>query len=97
MIDRAHIEALLSGQPTPRHRDEHIQVRVPRRILRRFRELMPMRGALSWFVREALQAFVLEMEGTPQDVVVDTVKRLRADLMQGRTLRMVMDGMEEED
>ena len=97
MIDRAQIEALVAGEPTPRHRYEHIQVRVPRRILRRFRELMPMRGALSWFIREALQAFVREMEDTPQDVVVDTVKRLRADLIQGRTVRMVLDGMEEED
>ena len=86
-----------SGGPPHRKWDEHIQVRVPRRTLRRFRKLMPMRGALSWFVREALLAFVQEMEDTPQDVVVDTVKRMHQDLKGGRSMRMFMRHAEEED
>ncbi len=86
-----------SGRPPHRKWDEHIQVRVPRRTLRRFRKLMPMRGALSWFVREALLAFVQEMEDTPQDVVVDTVKRMHQDLKGGRSMRMFMRHAEEED
>ncbi len=92
------IEGLVNDGRAPSRRwDEHIQVRVPRRTLRRFRKLMPMRGALSWFVREALSAFVQEMEDTPQDVVVDTVKRMHQDLKGGRSMRMFMRHAEEED
>ena len=91
MIDRAQIEALVAGEPTPRRRYEHIQVRVPRRILRRFRELMPMRGSLSWFVREALQAFVLEMEGTPQEFVGETVEHMKEDIVRGRLVRKYIE------
>ena len=98
MVDLKDIEALVnSGRATTRQRDEHIQVRVPRRTLRRFRKLMPMRGALSWFVREALLAFVQEMEYTPQDVVADTVKRMHQDLKGGRSMRMFMRRADEED
>ena len=86
-----------SGRPPHRKWDEHIQVRVPRRTLRRFRKLMPMHGALSWFVREALSAFVQDMEYSPEDAVVDTVKRMRQDLKGGRAMRMAIRHEEEGD
>ena len=94
MIDRSAIEALVAGEPTARQRHEHIQVRIPRRILRRFRELMPMRGALSWFVRESVYAFVRDMEQTPHEFVAETVEHLKEDIVKGRVVRRLM---EEED
>ncbi len=98
MVDLKDIDGLVNDGRAPSRRwDEHIQVRVPRRTLRRFRKLMPMHGALSWFVREALLAFVLDMEDTPQDVVVDTVKRMRQDLKGGRSMRLFMRHAEAED
>ena len=95
MIDREAIAAIVGGETTPRQRDQHIQVRVPRRILRQFRQLMPMRGSVSWFVREALKTFVLQMQQTPQEFVAETVEHMREDIVQGRKVRRMFDGMEE--
>ena len=95
MIDREAIAAEVGGEPAPRQRDQHIQVRVPRRTLRQFRQFMPMRGSVSWFVREALKAFVLDMQQTPQEFVAETVEHMREDIVQGRKVRRMFDGMEE--
>ncbi len=40
-----------------RTRYANIQVRVPYRALRRFKEILPMQGAVSWFIREVIEEF----------------------------------------
>ncbi len=52
---------------------------------------MPKCSSLSWFVREALQAFVLEMEGTPQEFVGETVEHMKEDIVRGRLVRKYME------
>ena len=44
--------------PVPRRAQfSNIQIRVPCRALRRFREILPIQGALSWFVRAMIEEF----------------------------------------
>jgi len=59
MFDLRGAERLIDPDgPVPRRaRYANIQVRVPYPTLRRFKELLPMRGALSWYVRNALEEF----------------------------------------
>ena len=59
MSDLQAVERLINPVgPVPRRaRYANIQVRVPYRALRRFKEILPMRGALSWYVRNALEEF----------------------------------------
>lgn len=59
MFDLQAVERLVDPDgPVPRRaRYANIQVRVPYRILRQFRKILPMRGALSWYVRNALEEF----------------------------------------
>ena len=59
MADLRDVERLIHHQSTVPHRAKcsNIQVRVPRRALRRFREIVPMRGGLSWFIRAMIEEF----------------------------------------
>ncbi len=59
MADIRDVERLINQQNTVPHRAKcsNVQVRVPRRTLRRFRQLLPMHGALSWYLRSALEEF----------------------------------------
>ncbi len=59
MSDLQAVERLINPVgPVPRRaRYANIQVRVPYRALRRFREILPVRGGLSWFIRDAIEEF----------------------------------------
>ena len=59
MSDLQAVERLLDPDgPVPRRaKFSNIQVRVSCRALRRFREILPIQGALSWFVRDAIEEF----------------------------------------
>ncbi len=60
MFDLQAVERLINHKSTEPRRAKYsnIQVRVPYRTLRRFREVLPMHGALSWFLKNALEEFV---------------------------------------
>ncbi len=59
MSDIHDVERLMRLAATVPHRAKcsNVQVRVPRPTLRRFRQLLPMHGALSWYLRNALEEF----------------------------------------
>ena len=57
MTDIHDVERLMRLAATVPHRDKcsNVQVRVPRRTLKRVKELLPMHGGVSWYVRSALE------------------------------------------
>ncbi len=60
MFDLKGAEALINPVGpvwSRRTRYSNIQVRVEVRELRRFKEILPMPGALSWFVRAMIEDF----------------------------------------
>ncbi len=59
MSDLRGVERLVNPEgPVPRRaKYANVQVRVRYRELRRFKEILPMPGALSWFVRAMIEDF----------------------------------------
>ncbi len=59
MSDIHDVERLMRLAATVPHRAKcsNVQVRVSRQTVRRFRQLPPMHGALSWYLRSALEEF----------------------------------------
>ncbi len=93
MSDLSAVERLINPTgPVPRRaRYANIQVRVLYRELRRFKEILPMPGALSWFVRAMIEDFN-DQAGTITDEshiiavrerVAKLAKRPRARSVQG--------------
>ncbi len=59
MSDLRAVERLinLTGPVPRRARYANIQVRIPYREIQRFKEILPMKGSVSWFVRAMIEDF----------------------------------------
>ncbi len=55
-----------------------LRAHVDEDLHRRFIQVLPGHGGVSWFMREAMQQFVLEAESNPhlRDLVANAVRRL---------------------
>ena len=84
MSDWQAVERLINQQNTVPHRAKcsNIQVRVPRPTLRRFRQLLPMHGALAWYLRAALEEFVHQAEDITDEAHIHFIRERVAKLMK---------------
>ena len=84
MSDLQAVERLLDpdGPVSRRARYANVQFRAPYRIVRRFRQLLPMHGALSWFLRDAIEEFVLQTGDIPEGQHLEAVRERVAKLLK---------------
>ncbi len=69
--------------PVPRRaKYANIQIRVLYRTLRQFRRCLPMRGALSWFIRDAIEEFVRQAGDIPEGQHLEAVRERVARLVK---------------
>ena len=89
MSDLQAVERLVhpEGPVSRRSRYANIQVRVPYWEIQRFKEILPMPGALSWFIRSVIEEFN-EQTGTILDEPhVSSVREYVAKLVKRRRAR----------
>ena len=89
MADLRDVERLVNPQgPVPRRaKYANIQVRISYRALRRFREILPMQGGLSWFIREAIEEFNEQVGDITDEPHVLAVREYVAKLAKRRRAR----------
>ena len=89
MADLRDVERLIHHQNTVPHRAKcsNIQVRVPRRALRRFREIVPVWGGLSWCVRAMIEEFNEQAGDITDEPHVLAVREYVARLAKRRRAR----------
>jgi len=84
MSDLQAVERLINpdGPVSRRARYANVQFRAPYRIVRRFRQLLPMHGALSWFLRDAIEEFVLQTGDITDEQHLNAVRERVARLVK---------------
>ncbi|MCZ6856949.1 MAG: hypothetical protein O7F70_03020 [Gemmatimonadetes bacterium] len=89
MDDIQAVERLIHQQNTVPHRAKcsNVQVRIPYRALRRFREILPMQGSLSWFIREAIEEFNEQAGDITDEPHILAVREYVAKLAKRRRAR----------
>lgn len=70
------------GPVSRRSKYANIQIRVLYRTLRQFRRFLPMRGALSWFIRDAIEEFVRQAGDVPEGQHLEAVRERVARLVK---------------
>ena len=82
MSDLSAVERLINPTgPVPRRsRYANIQVRIPYREIQRFKEILPMKGSVSWFVRAMIEDFNDEAGGITDEPHIRAVRERVAKL-----------------
>lgn len=75
---------LISHQSTVPHRAKcsNVQVRVPHRTVRQFRKILPMHGALAWYLRNALEEFVHQAGEVTEEEHIHFIQERVAKLLK---------------
>ena len=84
MSDWQAVERLINHKSTEPRRAQYanVQVRVPYRTLRRFRQHLPMHGALAWYLRAALEEFVHQAEDITDEAHIHFIRERVTQLLK---------------
>jgi len=77
-------DLIKDSKPTRTQRYKVLQIRVPRALFHRFKELLPMAGSQSWFIRHCMERFIRQMSDVPTDAIERAVETIVKDLTGGR-------------
>ena len=82
MSDMDDIDALVEPDDARIHGPgfSNHQIRLPRRVVRRFRKIFPMRGSMTWFIKACLVEVTRELADVPQQALARSVDKVLRDM-----------------